>query len=410
MPIIASCPSCTGKFKAPDHAAGRKVKCPKCGSPIEVPPAYGPPAAMAETPHTARAAKHTSPGGRTEDEPHRRGRWAVIGIAGAAALAAVIIGGLWAAGLLSRREGSPQVVASSPDAVGSVQPAKADPGPEKPADPPMPEKGTPVTAKELLDAFKNEVAAERTYKGKVLDVTGTVAHSGDLLKGDSGWCLYLADAALSYWKIQLDHGDPSGTVMCFPAPGQRNNLFAAKGERVTVRGTCLGGSSVRLRLTNCYLVKSFKEERLAQEKEARKENARRAAAGPATKLKVGDSLTGLGDGKVLEVSGTVHHVTKEDVPLDGWASPTPPVKDELCVIIKKDNFSTDELKCFFRPKYADAVAKLRPGQAVTIRGILDHQEPLIGPGEGTAFLKFCTLAGGEDQPKRGSGKQGRSGD
>lgn len=34
MPISVVCPSCSGKLKVPDHLAGRKVKCPKCGGAV----------------------------------------------------------------------------------------------------------------------------------------------------------------------------------------------------------------------------------------------------------------------------------------------------------------------------------------------------------------------------------------
>jgi hypothetical protein len=37
MPIPVSCPSCGTGLKAPDSAAGRKVKCPKCATPFAVP-------------------------------------------------------------------------------------------------------------------------------------------------------------------------------------------------------------------------------------------------------------------------------------------------------------------------------------------------------------------------------------
>ncbi len=37
MPIAIVCPSCGSKIKAPDNAAGRRAKCPKCASPVDVP-------------------------------------------------------------------------------------------------------------------------------------------------------------------------------------------------------------------------------------------------------------------------------------------------------------------------------------------------------------------------------------
>jgi TM2 domain-containing membrane protein YozV len=43
MPIVVTCPSCSANLKAPDAAAGKRVKCPKCTSTIEVPAAELPP-------------------------------------------------------------------------------------------------------------------------------------------------------------------------------------------------------------------------------------------------------------------------------------------------------------------------------------------------------------------------------
>src|SRR5436190_944638 len=39
MPISVACPACGAKLKAPDNAAGRTVKCLKCGEAIAVPSA-----------------------------------------------------------------------------------------------------------------------------------------------------------------------------------------------------------------------------------------------------------------------------------------------------------------------------------------------------------------------------------
>lgn len=36
MPIMVQCSGCGGKFRAPDEAAGKRVKCPKCSAMIEV--------------------------------------------------------------------------------------------------------------------------------------------------------------------------------------------------------------------------------------------------------------------------------------------------------------------------------------------------------------------------------------
>ena len=37
MPIVVTCPSCSATLRAPDAAAGKRVKCSKCTSTIEVP-------------------------------------------------------------------------------------------------------------------------------------------------------------------------------------------------------------------------------------------------------------------------------------------------------------------------------------------------------------------------------------
>jgi hypothetical protein len=37
VPIQVTCPSCQGKFNAPDAGAGKRTKCPKCGGAIQIP-------------------------------------------------------------------------------------------------------------------------------------------------------------------------------------------------------------------------------------------------------------------------------------------------------------------------------------------------------------------------------------
>lgn len=39
MPVEVSCTACQGRFRVPDAAAGKRIKCPKCKSPIDVPAA-----------------------------------------------------------------------------------------------------------------------------------------------------------------------------------------------------------------------------------------------------------------------------------------------------------------------------------------------------------------------------------
>jgi hypothetical protein len=37
MPVEVNCAACGGKFRVPDAAAGKRIKCPKCKAPIDVP-------------------------------------------------------------------------------------------------------------------------------------------------------------------------------------------------------------------------------------------------------------------------------------------------------------------------------------------------------------------------------------
>ena len=42
MPIATACPHCARKINAPDSAAGKRVKCPKCQQAFAVPPPNNP--------------------------------------------------------------------------------------------------------------------------------------------------------------------------------------------------------------------------------------------------------------------------------------------------------------------------------------------------------------------------------
>lgn len=70
MPIPTSC-SCGAKLQAPDAAAGRKVKCPKCGTGIVVPGGKAPAAApsKAAAPATLQASKPAAPAPARASKP-----------------------------------------------------------------------------------------------------------------------------------------------------------------------------------------------------------------------------------------------------------------------------------------------------------------------------------------------------
>src|SRR5206468_4058449 len=57
MPIAISCPSCKARCNAPDTAAGKKVKCPKCQSLISVPAGGSSPAAPTQKQPAAAPSK-----------------------------------------------------------------------------------------------------------------------------------------------------------------------------------------------------------------------------------------------------------------------------------------------------------------------------------------------------------------
>jgi predicted Zn finger-like uncharacterized protein len=102
MPIAIACPSCSGKFKAPDNAAGRTVKCPKCGSTIDVPDALSelddlPTKSQGKRPARSRTASEVDESGSSGNDgptpggkPHRTARALAIG--GVGVLVLILIG------------------------------------------------------------------------------------------------------------------------------------------------------------------------------------------------------------------------------------------------------------------------------------------------------------------------------
>ena len=79
MPINVTCPSCSATLRAPDTAAGKQIKCPKCQTVITVPGATAPPESQmspAPPPPMASAApaKAVVPDYEEDDRPRRRTR------------------------------------------------------------------------------------------------------------------------------------------------------------------------------------------------------------------------------------------------------------------------------------------------------------------------------------------------
>lgn len=409
MSISVSCQSCGATLKAPEKAAGKSSKCPHCGGQVKVPTGQQAPVIVARSVSTRpQTESKIEPLPAIESEPlptsRKRLKSKQLLLLGGSVITAGLLIFLAVTFLTGSSQPGNNQLAHASKPVGTMEThpegPKSEPG--KTVDQPIPKPGVPVTVSELLEAFKNEVAAKDAYVGKVLDVTGIFVHQGD--KGgpsDNGWHVYLSEKPVTYFDIKTLQGHPLSTVLCFPAPGQQKNLAFSPGEKVTIRGTCVKGYSVHVHLKDCFLVKSHKEQQIAREREVRKDDVRRVASGPATKTD--PSRISGSNGDVLEVSGTVTKVTKEDIRLDGWASPSGYEKEELCVTITGGK-TADRLECYFRPKHKDVVTKLRAGQQITIRGILDHKEGYLHPGEGEAFLKFCTLGNDKEPGKTKKGK------
>ncbi|MFL5339243.1 MAG: hypothetical protein ACJ8F7_03670 [Gemmataceae bacterium] len=78
MPIAVICPNCSARIKAPDTAVGKTVKCPKCGSPMQIagPPPKPEPAAVVEAIQDLPPDEQTLPRRRRgrDDADERRPR------------------------------------------------------------------------------------------------------------------------------------------------------------------------------------------------------------------------------------------------------------------------------------------------------------------------------------------------
>jgi hypothetical protein len=71
LPIVVTCASCATRIKAPDSAAGKKVKCPKCATPVPVP---APDVEPLDEPDERGAEKQIERGRHQEDEDERPAR------------------------------------------------------------------------------------------------------------------------------------------------------------------------------------------------------------------------------------------------------------------------------------------------------------------------------------------------
>jgi hypothetical protein len=129
MSILATCATCQSQFKAPDHVAGRRTRCPRCGTPIDLPPASAPPPAAPPAPPKSRLPP---PSLEQRHEPDD-GTHPWLLAAAAAGISLVIVLGMVLAAKLMFRASPPLEMAQAAHASDSDPPeeTKADvPGAE----------------------------------------------------------------------------------------------------------------------------------------------------------------------------------------------------------------------------------------------------------------------------------------
>jgi predicted Zn finger-like uncharacterized protein len=69
MSIEVSCRSCAGRFRVPDNASGKKIRCPKCKELISVPSVAAPQAASAAEKTVSVSAEATAPAPAKKQPP-----------------------------------------------------------------------------------------------------------------------------------------------------------------------------------------------------------------------------------------------------------------------------------------------------------------------------------------------------
>ncbi len=163
MPIAIVCSSCRGKFKAPDNAAGRTVKCPKCGSAIDVP----------NQPDEVRRPKRsdrprTDRGNKTErsnrEATNTRPKCPVVLLIAGGGIFAVlaVFGILWAIGVFS-----PSKKESAPPSTSPIEVAKAPSG-KTTTDDKDPGKARPGEVQPIKKADEKELAQNREEERKAV--------------------------------------------------------------------------------------------------------------------------------------------------------------------------------------------------------------------------------------------------
>ncbi len=106
------------------------------------------------------------------------------------------------------------------------------------------EEAIKVTAQELLEAYdENGVAADKQYKGKELQVTGTVGSIGTDI---------LDDAYITLENEEDEYAVIS--VQCYFEKSEEDSIASLKaGDKVTVTGVC-DGNNLNIVLKKCHVV------------------------------------------------------------------------------------------------------------------------------------------------------------
>lgn len=222
MPFTSICPSCGTEQLLRREMRGHKVACSECG------------------------ARYLARPGLRKQRDDLTGMYVLLGVVG---LLVLVGGGLVLAFLMRKSPETPAVVsAPSPPAVGTptaqTAPAPPVPAPVTPTAPPAPATtAIALTTDALRQQFaRDEAGAERQYKDKTLEVTGTIS-------------LVIQEAPLR----GVTFGGPQDSVppLLFElAPDQAAAFAKLKpGQKVTIRGILRGrDTSGFIGLSKCQIV------------------------------------------------------------------------------------------------------------------------------------------------------------
>jgi hypothetical protein len=169
MPETVTCPHCKHAARVPDQAAGKTAVCPSCRKPFGVP--QRPPQAI---PVGQVAQQQAVSPPRPPAAPSRSWRFAVL-VGGVAALLLAVVAVVWV--VVAQLGGSPPTaVAPASNPAGGSAGASPPGGRVEPIKPAQ-EDGPPIvlTVEALCADYRaNPISARNRYRGKLLQLTGTV--------------------------------------------------------------------------------------------------------------------------------------------------------------------------------------------------------------------------------------------